>query len=376
MTVRRSAPRSVMVAMSGGVDSSVAAALLVEAGHEVVGVTMKLHSEPAPGGPKAGCCTVDDAEDARSVAAALGISHYMVNLSAEFTAAVMDAYSAAYASGRTPNPCVECNRLVKFDELLARADLLGIDAVATGHHARLSDGSDASDSSGTAGSPRLRRGYDRSKDQSYVLACVNPSHLGRLLFPIGTLTKDRVRRIAEGLGLRTARKAESMEVCFLPGGKEAFLSARLDLDPGDVLDREGTVVGRHRGAALYTIGQRRGLGVAAGAPVFVEAVDVSSNTIHVAPTPPACEVLSVVRTVWYRSPPLDPLDVEVQTSAHGAPRRARVVAAEGGGAASVRLDGPVPTPAPGQLAVFYEGDEVVGSGEVVSATHAETVPFR
>ncbi|MCC7077783.1 MAG: tRNA 2-thiouridine(34) synthase MnmA [Acidimicrobiia bacterium] len=343
---------SVLVALSGGVDSSVAAALLVEAGHEVVGVTMKLHGSPVSAGG-GGCCTVDDADDARVVAARLGIPYYVIDLTAVFERSVVEPYVDAHREGLTPNPCVECNRHVKFDELVARADMLGIDRVATGHHARLVDG-------------RLVRGADANKDQSYVLACVDPVLLPRLAFPVGDMSKHAVREVATALGLRTASKAESMEACFLPEGRAPFLATRIDLEDGDVIDAAGHVVGLHGGAARYTIGQRRGLGLALGRPVYVHAVDVPTNTVRVAPDPPTCRGFAGTLTVWYGEAPTAWVDVTVQTSAHGRPTAARVRHVPGEDRAEITCSAPVPSPAPGQLAVFYAGDTVLGSAVVTA----------
>ncbi len=351
------ARRSVLVAMSGGVDSSVASALLVEAGHEVVGVTLKLHDAPAAGGSDRGCCTVADADDARAVAGRLGIPCYVLDLSEEFAAGVVAPYVAAHAAGRTPNPCVECNRRVKFTEILARADALGIDAVATGHHARLEGG-------------RLLRGRDMAKDQSYVLACLPHDVLARTLLPVGELTKADVRAVAGRLGLRTAAKAESMEACFLPAGREKFLGRRLGLAPGPVLDGEGALVGRHRGAPLYTLGQRRGVGVALGARAYVRSVDVVANTVTVTAAPPRTAGLRVGAVTWLRRPaPGGVFGAHVQTRAHGAAVRARCRAA--GDGVEVGFEVPAEVAAPGQFAAFYEGDEVVAGGEIV---HVDLAP--
>ncbi len=377
---------SVLVAMSGGVDSSVAASLLQDAGYEVIGVTMKMHDTPEARGTKAGCCTVEDADDARAVAAKLGIPHYVLDLSEPFTDRVMAPFAADYAAGRTPNPCVECNRYIKFDELLRRADTLGVDFVATGHYARLENGV-------------LRRGRDADKDQSYVLACLDPDLTRRVLFPVGGLHKAQVRAEAALLGLRTAQKPESMEVCFLgTGGKDAYLRTRLALRPGPVLDEQGQAIGEHEGAPLYTLGQRRGLGVAAGKPVYVRAVDPVRNLVHVGTVPPRATGFKGEQLVWFGEPFFlssgassqassgassggeDRLECQVQYSAHGKtfPAFLHIARATketgrktGAGTpteavseefvADVVFREAVPAPASGQLAAFYDGDRVLGS---------------
>src|SRR2546421_3873060 len=251
--------------MSGGVDSSVAAARLLDQGHDVTGVTLKLWG----GESDSGCCSVADVEDARRVAAQLGIPHYVFNFTDDFDAGVVDPYVEAHAAGLTPNPCVECNRSIKFGRLLERADVMGYDAVATGHHARV------------VASPagrRLARGRDRAKDQSYVLYMLAEAQLARLLLPVGEMTKTQVRAEAAALGLRTADKPESMEVCFITrGGRERFLAQRGVMRAGDIVDPAGRVVGHHDGAAAFTIGQRRGVGVAAGEPPHVPHVGAAGR---------------------------------------------------------------------------------------------------
>lgn len=345
--------RSVLVAMSGGVDSSVAAAVLVAAGYEVVGVTMKMHDAPEVRGAKHGCCTVEDADDARAVAAQLGIAHYTLDMSAPFARSVVDAFVEGYAAGRTPNPCVECNRHVKFTELIDRADSLGVDMVATGHHARLRDG-------------HLVRGADRAKDQSYVLACLELDTLGRVLLPVGDMTKAEVRTTAERLGLRTAGKADSMEVCFLgAGGAAAFVAERVPVAPGPALAPDGAVVGAHRGAALYTVGQRRGIESPLNRRLYVHATDIASNTVTVATDPPLADSLTADGAVWARDTPTE-FDATVQTAAHGRAAPARVSRGEAG-RVGVEFTASVSAPAAGQLAAIYDGDVVVGSATVTGS---------
>ena len=296
----------VLVAMSGGVDSSVAAALLRDEGHDVVGVTMKLWG----GASDAGCCSVSDVDDARRVADHLGIEHHVFNFGEAFDRDVVDGYVAAHEVGDTPNPCIECNRHIKFDRLLRRADALGFDRIATGHHARVVS---------TAGGLRIARGADAAKDQSYVLHMLDQRILGRLLLPIGELAKDEVRRRAEQLGLRVASKSDSQDVCFITKsvGRAGFMRGRARLDPGVVVDADGVEVGHVPAVQLVTIGQRRGLGVGGGGePRYAVDVDVEARRVVVG----SASDLLVERTplrhlTWVGA--AVPGAVAAQTSAHG-----------------------------------------------------------
>jgi len=349
----------VLVAMSGGVDSSVAAALVAEAGHEVVGVTMKLWGGPSD----QGCCSVADVDDARRVADRLGIEHHVFNFADDFEAKVVTPYVEAHARGETPNPCIECNRHLKFDRLTTRAAALGFDAVATGHHARVTVGSD--------GVCRLRRGVDGAKDQSYVLYMLGREALAGLLLPVGELTKAEVRRRAAALGLRTADKPDSQDVCFIQSrsGRAGFLAERLPLRPGTVVDAAGSVLGTVPAVQLVTIGQRRGLGGAGGTePRYVLDVDVEGATVTVGDR----------RQLAVRDQPLRDLDwtsgpvassheapLEAQVSAHGRAQPAVVVPAPGSalgarGPAVLRWIEPQRRVAAGQAVVLYRGDVVVG----------------
>jgi tRNA-specific 2-thiouridylase len=336
----------VLVAMSGGVDSSVAAALLVEQGHDVTGVTLKLWG----GESDSGCCSVADVEDARRVAAQLDIPHYVFNFTDEFDAAVVEPYVAAYANGSTPNPCVECNRAIKFGRLLERADALGFDAVATGHHARVEASAD--------GTLRLRRGADRAKDQSYVISMLGQRELTRTMLPVGDLTKAEVREHAARLGLRTATKAESMDVCFITrGGREQFLEARLGSRPGVVVDTEGAVVGRHRGVAGFTIGQRRGVGVAVGERRYVVDVDAVAATVTIGTRRDLARDTVQLRAVTFVDRKVRRgARVQVQTRAHGEPVDATV---DGDTVVFTSSQSRV---APGQVVAFYDGEYCLGSG--------------
>jgi tRNA-specific 2-thiouridylase len=260
----------VLVAMSGGVDSSVAAALEVEAGWDVTGVHLKLSDTPAHLQVQGkGCCTLADAEDARRVADTLGIPFYVWDMADEFQRAVIDDFAAEYADGRTPNPCARCNERVKVVGLLRRARALGFDAVATGHYARVEAG-------------RLYRAADQAKDQSYVLYMLGPAELDRLRLPLGRLTKPEVRATAARLGLRTAAKPESFDVCFVPDGDTAgWLERRFGPRPGQVVDPAGRVIGSHQGAYRYTVGQRRGLGLTAPTPRYVLRVEPAAGRVVV-----------------------------------------------------------------------------------------------
>ncbi len=335
----------VLVAMSGGVDSSVAAALLAEAGHDVQGVTLRLWGGPSD----QGCCSVADVEDARRVADRLGLDHHVFNFGLDFERDVVDPYVAAHAAGRTPNPCIECNRHLKFDRLLARATALGFDAIATGHHARIVERA--------SGGRRIARGADEAKDQSYVLHMLDQAALARVLLPVGSMTKAEVRARAAELGLRTAAKPDSQDVCFISAsaGRRAFLEDRLDLTPGRVVDTEGTEVGRVDAVELVTVGQRRGLGLPGRGrePRFAVAVDAGTATVTVGRREDLLDTeLALTDLVWADGPVRGP--VLAQCSAHG---EVRTGVLDGD---VLRWDRPQPRVAPGQSVAFYTGDEVLG----------------
>jgi len=341
----------VLVAMSGGVDSSVAAALLLEQGHDVVGVTMKLWG----GESDSGCCSVSDVDDARRVADQLDIDHHVFNFGDDFARAVIEPYVAAHAQGRTPNPCIECNRHLKFDRLLTRAAALGFEVVATGHHARLV----ADD----AGRPHLARAADAAKDQSYVLYPVAGEALAHVAFPVGAMRKDEVRAHAARLGLRTAAKPDSQDVCFITSveGRRGFLSQRIRCTPGRVVDGDGHEVGRVDAVELVTIGQRRGLDVGGNeAPRYAVDVDVATATVTIGDAAALrTRGVDLADVVWAHEPVSGP--VLAQCSAHGPPRPATVEPGTGATTA-VRFDEPQRRLAPGQSVVLYQGDRVVGGG--------------
>ena len=332
--------------MSGGVDSSVAAALLIEEGHDVVGVTLKLWG----GASDSGCCSVSDVEDARRVAQQLGIDHWVFSFTDDFDDRVVAPYAAAHAAGRTPNPCVECNRHLKFGRLLHRADQLGFDAVATGHHARVV---------AEAGRFRLLRGADRAKDQSYVLHMLGQAELARCRFPVGELTKSEVRERARALDLRTADKPDSQDVCFVTatGGRRAFLEPRVELRPGRVVDTDGAEFGRVDAVELVTVGQRRGLGAGGGERRYALSVDTGSATVVAGSLADLqTGTVELADVTWVDGPPGRAVRLLVQTSAHG---RAVEGVLDG---STVRFAEPQRRVAPGQSVVLYRADEVVGGG--------------
>jgi tRNA-uridine 2-sulfurtransferase len=339
-----------LVAMSGGVDSSVAAALMKDFGHEVVGVTLKLWSGPNGEAPTAGCCTVSDAEDARRVAAQLDIPYYVLDYTEEFKNGVVGRFVHDYAAGRTPNPCIECNRTVKFDRLLSRLDEFDCDVLVTGHHAKTRVEGDRW---------RLHRGQDKAKDQSYVLSMLTQRELSRSRFPVGELTKPKVRAVAAGMGLRSAHKPESMDICFV-GQRDyrGFLreTAPEVFAPGDIVDVDGNTMGSHEGIADFTVGQRRGLGVAVGEPRFVIRIEPATATVVVGGRQhlPVSGVVLEKITWTAGSPTEGPL--VAQYRAHGQPAQALLHGS------TLVFDEPQEAVAPGQTVAFYEGDRVLGGG--------------
>jgi tRNA-specific 2-thiouridylase len=342
----------VMLAMSGGVDSSVAGALLLDEGHDVVGVTMRLWG----GESDTGCCSVSDVDDARRVAQQLGIDHLVFNFGDDFRDHVVDPYVRAHAEGTTPNPCIECNRHVKFDRLAERAELLGFDAVATGHHARI----------GSSGEGRftLERGADRAKDQSYVVHMLDQRALARTMFPVGALRKDEVRALAARMGLRTATKPDSQDVCFITstGGRTSFLGRRMRFHPGVVVDTAGRAISAVEAVEMVTVGQRRGLGLPGGGPKqYAVDVDVARRVVTVGDRDDLVHDRLVVGSpVWVD----DAVEgaVLVQTSAHGVPRAARATLRDR--SVAIEWCEPQARVAPGQSVVLYDPSDtrVVGGG--------------
>ncbi|MCU1370537.1 MAG: mnmA [Ilumatobacteraceae bacterium] len=342
--------------MSGGVDSSVAAALLRDQGHDVVGVTLKLWG----GESDSGCCSVSDVDDARRVADALGLVHHVFNFGDAFTEHVVAPYAADHAAGRTPNPCIECNRHIKFAAVDERARALGFDAVATGHHARIATRPD--------GTRRVARGADAAKDQSYVLHVLGQEQLARTLLPLGAMQKDEVRALAAELGLRTASKPDSQDVCFITKttGRGSFLDQMIPLTPGRVVDVDGRPVGSVQAVELVTVGQRKGLGLAGGgAPRYAVDVDLATATVTVGSKRDLLVDEQPVRDLRWAGAPVDG-PVLVQVSAHGRPQPALVVpSADGAGGAVVRWEQPQRRVAAGQSVVAYEADEVAAGATAV-----------
>ena len=358
------APRNIVVAMSGGVDSSVAAALLHEAGHRVIGVTLRLLGKETG----FGCCgTTKDIDDARAVCGRLGVPHYVFDFAQTFEQKIMDPFLQSYLGGETPNPCINCNRYVKFDALLKKAVTLGADAVATGHYARVEK------AAGDAGPVyRLRRARDAQKDQSYVLYHLGQAELSRLLFPVGDMEKADVRAAAHRLGLRTADKPESMEICFVPGANTAAyvrdeaerkeLQART-VRPGPIKDKTGRVLGTHKGVAYYTRGQREGLGISVGRPLYVVDLDPATNTVFVGDDRDTLsDTFEVADAHWVHGrPPAAEFAAYVQIRSRHSPVGAVLTVTADG--LRVKAEG-LRAVTPGQAAVFYDGDDVIGGGVI------------
>ncbi len=354
----------VLAAMSGGVDSAVAAARMVDAGHDVVGVHLALSSNPQSFRSGArGCCTIEDSRDARRAADVLGIPFYIWDLAERFRADVVDDFVAEYAAGRTPNPCLRCNERIKFAAVLDRALALGFDAVATGHYARIVDGSDGRE---------LHRAVDPDKDQSYVLGVLIAEQLAHAEFPLGVSHKAAVRDEAAQRGLAVARKPDSHDICFIADGDTAgFLRDRLGTARGHIVDESGARLGEHDGTFGFTVGQRKGLRIGTpasdGKPRYVLDISPVTRTVTVGAAP-RLEVTTLVGTSprWCGPAPESELRCTAQVRAHGEPVAARAVA--DGDAVHVELDEPLRGVAPGQAVVLYDGSRVVGSATIDRAS--------
>lgn len=347
--------------MSGGVDSAVSAARMLDAGHDVVGVHLALSRSAATLRQGArGCCTIEDSGDARRVADRLGIPFYVWDLSEAFQRDVMDDFVAEYAAGRTPNPCLRCNEKIKFAALLDKSVAMGFDAVATGHYARVVEGP-----------PReLHRAVDSAKDQSYVLGVLDAEQLARSFFPLGDSTKDQVRAEARERGFAVASKPDSHDICFIADGDtRGYLARRLGEQPGPIVDAEGTVVGQHSGAYGFTVGQRRGLALRVpasdGKPRYVVDVQVKTNTVVVGTDDMlGIDVVEAHHARWCGEPPAGPVAVGVQLRAHGAETPG--TAERDGDQVRVHLAERVRGVAPGQSVVLYEGTRVIGSATITA----------
>jgi tRNA-uridine 2-sulfurtransferase len=361
MSAAAPVPRRVVVAMSGGVDSSLAAALVQAEGCETIGITLQL------AGSASRCCSLADADDARRVAEKLGIRFYVTDYAERFEREVKQPFAEAYLAGRTPIPCVTCNSKFKFEYLLARARALGAQEVASGHYARI-------DLDPETGARRLRRAADADKDQSYFLFELRQDQLAGVRFPLGELSKAEVRERARRLGLATAEKPESQEICFIPDGDTAGAVERLRPQAlpgeGEIVDAGGRVVGRHAGIHRFTVGQRRGLGVAAGQPVYVTGLDAVRNRVRIGPLAELqARGARLERVNWIAGgAPATPVRARVRVR-HRHPGEDAWVTPQPDGGASVRFDAPVVAVSPGQAAVFDSGDVVLGGGWI-----AESLP--
>lgn len=349
--------KRVLVGMSGGVDSSVAAWLLREQGYEVVGTTFKLWNEPTR---DTKCCSIDDVRDARFVCHQLGLPHYMFNYEQLFRKQVVDAFAREYASGRTPNPCILCNRYIKFEEFCRRARELGFDHIATGHYARVQQA--------PSGRWELLRGIHAPKDQSYVLYPATQEQLSMLLLPLGGYAKDEIRQMAQKQGLVVAQKPDSQDICFVPDGDHgAFLQRYTGkaLTPGNFVDKEGRILGPHKGLQCYTLGQRKGLGISLGRTMYVSQIHPQGDITLVEEEEDLLDSQVLVGTVNWVSIPQPDAPIEAQVKLRYAHQAApAVITPLEGNRAAVLFDQPQRAATPGQAAVFYQGDRVLGGGVI------------
>lgn len=361
--------KKVVIAMSGGVDSSLAARLLVDQGYDVMGVTMKLWGYIDTGGKPthdSNCCSLDDINNAKAECASLGIPHYTLDMSAEFKQIVIENFVSEYKAGRTPNPCIICNTEIKWHALLNKLDDLGVDYLATGHYARKVKHE-------ATGNWVIGRGKDQVKDQSYVLWGIRPDELERTLFPLGELSKQEVRQQAANADMRTADTPESMEICFVPDNDyrrflgEQYPEVIESAPPGDFVDSQGKVIGEHQGIHNYTVGQRKGLGLATGERIFVNKIDAENNTVHVGSKQDAQSSSFTVNSVNWLIPEsyaLDsPLDVQIRYNHSAKPARIEAIADN---EYRVTFDSPENAITPGQSAVFFQEGAAVGGGIIKS----------
>ncbi len=357
---RKPADTRVVVAMSGGVDSSVTAALLAEAGYQVVGITLQLYDHGAAVSRKGACCAGQDIHDARNVAAALDMPHYVLDYESRFREAVIDDFADAYIRGETPIPCVRCNQTVKFRDLLSTARDLDADALATGHYVRRADG---------AGGPELHRAVDPERDQSYFLFATTAAQLDFLRFPLGGMTKDETRAAAARFDLPVADKPDSQDICFVPQGSYARVVEKLRPEaivPGEIVDMDGRVVGRHDGIINYTVGQRRGLGIGGrdpdSDPLYVVRLEPERHRVVIGPRAAlGCAAVRLDGVNWLGGAPAEdaPVSVKIRSTMAPVPATVRALA---DGAVEVAFETPEFGVSPGQACVFYDGDRVLGGG--------------